>query len=550
MHPKFSRGGALRRVLFLGSMLALFHIASVNGQEKPVGSRDEQRGGVIVRVKGEKGQTESLYDESHALIVGVSDYTNGWGDLTGVVSDVAAVGSVLKNQGFNVRPVLNPTHELFDRELRDFISEYGQKERNRVLIYYAGHGYTEELRDGRDMSYLVPADAPPPEDDPRLFNRRAISMDEIEALAKKIKAKHALFVFDSCFSGSIFEVRGSSRTPVGIESSTAAPVRQFITAGTKNQTVPAQSIFRVYFVRAFEKREGDMNRDGYITGEELGNYLAGQVAKESYDAQTPRHGKINNVYLNQGDFVFKLPSLSGQPDSAIPVSSEESFWASIAGGNDRRAFEAYWSAYCAGGVHCAQALDQLRLLEAKPAPSQSPAPGTPERREAWAAKNQADQYRVSGAFEAAIAELGKAIRLDPGYADAYVSRGHVYSQMGNHKRAIADYSEAIRIDPNNKGTLQSRGYSYAQSGDNGKAVEDYTRAIALAPNDFMLFHNRGAAYLNNGDYRKAITDFSETINLNDRYVEAYRNRAYVYHIIGKKELAIADENAARKLAEQ
>ena len=161
-----------------------------------------------------------------------------------------------------------------------------------MLFYFAGHGHTEELADGRELGYIVPADAPLPGQNPQLFNRRAISMDDIEAKALRIRSKHALFIFDSCFSGSIFEVRGERYVPPEIESKTAAPVRMFITAGAKNQTVPDDSVFRLYFVRAFEQREGDLNRDGFITGEELGMYLAGRVTSDSRDTQTPRYGKI------------------------------------------------------------------------------------------------------------------------------------------------------------------------------------------------------------------------------------------------------------------
>src|SRR5262245_476248 len=184
-------------IAFLGAITC-----SVMAQVQPPTSQEDSRG-VAVRLKGQSGQMESLYDESHALVIGVSEYASGWHNLPSVVSDVIAVGSVLKNQGFNVRTVLNPTYEAMDRAIRDFISECGQKDRNRVLLYFSGHGHTEELKDGRDVGYIVPADAPVPADDPQRFNRRAISMDEIESFAKKIKAKHALFVFDSCFSGTI-----------------------------------------------------------------------------------------------------------------------------------------------------------------------------------------------------------------------------------------------------------------------------------------------------------------------------------------------------------
>lgn len=37
------------------------------------------------------GQTTTLYSGSHALVIGVSDYTNGWPDLPGVQQDVQNV---------------------------------------------------------------------------------------------------------------------------------------------------------------------------------------------------------------------------------------------------------------------------------------------------------------------------------------------------------------------------------------------------------------------------------------------------------------------------
>lgn len=249
----------------------------------------QQRGQRPVRIPVENGQVIDLYDESHALIIGVSDYLNGWRHLPGVKQDVEQVQAVLQRHGFRVETLLNPTRFQFDERLRTFISEYGLSERNRLLIYFAGHGYTEKLAvDGRLLGYIVPVDAPRPDRDLRKFNALAISMDEMETYALRIRSKHALFVFDSCFSGAMFEtMRGRRSTPPLIESKTASPVRFFITAGTEGQEVPDNSIFRAYFVRALNG-EGDLNNDGFITGEEMGMYLAGQVARDSRDTQTPR----------------------------------------------------------------------------------------------------------------------------------------------------------------------------------------------------------------------------------------------------------------------
>src|SRR5262245_7553774 len=305
-----------------------------------------------VRIEVETGQEIDLYDKSHALVIGVRKYANGWRELPGAERDVEAVSAALRKQGFQVTVMLNPTATQLNEALSAFISDHGLQERNRLLIYFAGHGHTEALADGRELGYIVPADAPLPERNPQLFSRRAISMDEIEAKALRIRSKHAMFVFDSCFSGSIFDVRAERNVPPEIESKTAAPVRLFITAGTKNQTVPDDSVFRLYFVRAFEHRQGDLNRDGYITGEELGMYLAGRVASDTRDTQTPRYGKIKDAHLNRGDIVFALPRREVPPPAPTPgfdpAAMELAIWQSADRSNDVSDYEEYLRQYPQG----------------------------------------------------------------------------------------------------------------------------------------------------------------------------------------------------------
>ncbi|MGH9843811.1 MAG: caspase family protein [Blastocatellia bacterium] len=206
---------------------ALFHDSVLF---PPGSAAQEASRGQRVRARAASGEMLDLYDESHALVVGVSDYNNGWRRLPGVKSDVPAVSAVLKQQGFTVTPLLDPAVEDFERAMRSFISAHGLKERNRLVIYFAGHWHTERLGDDRDLGYIVMRNAPRPDLDPAGFAGSAISMEQMNAYATRIKSKHALFVFDSCFSGSIFRSE-TSRRPARIESKSAGPVRQFITSG-------------------------------------------------------------------------------------------------------------------------------------------------------------------------------------------------------------------------------------------------------------------------------------------------------------------------------
>ena len=263
----------------------------------------QERGIVPVPIKDRSGNQVLLYQESHALLVGVSEYTKGWPNLPGVKEDINEVKVALEQKGFHTVIVMNPTRVELRDSIENFINLYGQDIDNRLIFYFAGHGHTMESSYGEEMGYFVPANAPNPNIDEFGFRTTSINMESIEVYSKKVQSKHALFLFDSCFSGSIFAL--SRAIPENISFKTSKPVRQFITAGSANETVPDESIFNDQLIRALNG-EGDLDGDGYLTGVELGEFLNKTVINYSKGSQHPQYGKIRNPNLDKGDFVFSL----------------------------------------------------------------------------------------------------------------------------------------------------------------------------------------------------------------------------------------------------
>jgi hypothetical protein len=246
-----------------------------------------------------------LYRESHALLIGVSVYKYSWPDLPGVKRDIDNLKPVLEKLGFDVTVVENPTKAELDQAIMNFIIKYGQEIQNRLLIYFSGHGRTLTTNYGEELGYFVPADAPSPIADPAGFKSIALPMSQVEIYAKQIESKHAIFLFDACFSGSLFSM--TRAIPDAISYKTVNPVRQFITSGSANEEVPDESIFRKEFIRAITSSYADANKDGYLTGSELGEYLQTNVTNYSYNRQHPQYGKIRDANLDKGDFIFVLP---------------------------------------------------------------------------------------------------------------------------------------------------------------------------------------------------------------------------------------------------
>ncbi|MDR2095156.1 MAG: caspase family protein [Treponema sp.] len=255
-------------------------------------------------VTSSDGTVLTSFSGSHALVIGESAYNKGWPPLAGVKEDIQAVKRLLEEQGFSVSLLENKTSRELKAGIEDFLNTYGFEKDVRLIIYYAGHGQTLKLGDDRELGYIVPIDAPLDSRDKQGFQRTAISMKQFDTWATDIESRHVLFLFDSCFSGSIFAV--SRAAPGIIDYKISQPVRQFIASGAANETVPDKSIFRMQLEAALRNREADLNNDGYVSGSELGDFLQTTVVNYSNNTQHPQYGKIRHASLDKGDFVFSV----------------------------------------------------------------------------------------------------------------------------------------------------------------------------------------------------------------------------------------------------
>jgi hypothetical protein len=151
----------------------------------------ESRGVKRVEIKTAAGEAIGLYEQSHALVIGVSTYEH-WPKLPGVKRDVTDVAAALEKNGFAVQTVLDPDQDMLDDAFEGFIEEHGGNPENRLLFYFAGHGHTVQPKfGGEPLGYLVPIDAPVPtlgKRAARRFKRVAMSMQRIEEYALNIRS--------------------------------------------------------------------------------------------------------------------------------------------------------------------------------------------------------------------------------------------------------------------------------------------------------------------------------------------------------------------------
>ena len=143
----------------------------------------------------------------------------------------------------------------------------------------------------------------------------------------------------------------------------------------------------------------------------------------------------------------------------------------------------------------------------------------------------------------AIADLSKAIELDPANAEHYSGRAFIYSMLADYYWDKADYY-----------WYQNENQLYEECltnfiDSNNKAIADFTKAVELAPECAKFHFGRGQCYAGNGDYVRAITDFTKAIELGKEDWAVYYNRACAYGELGDKNKALADYREALTLSE-
>jgi tetratricopeptide (TPR) repeat protein len=116
-------------------------------------------------------------------------------------------------------------------------------------------------------------------------------------------------------------------------------------------------------------------------------------------------------------------------------------------------------------------------------------------------------------MKAAIADLTKAIRIDPQNYESYFLRGTSYKALEEFDLAIADFSKAIEIDPINKATYRGRAYTYAAKGNFNLALADANKLVELAPSESGSYSIRGEVYQMMSKNDLAVADARKVLSI-------------------------------------
>ncbi len=258
--------------------------------------------------------------QSYALVIGINKYKNlpAENQLAFAEADanlmftvlISREGGAFERQNVHMLTGDRATLANIRHELETWLPE-NAKEDDRVLVYFAGHGFLDRQT---GKGYLAPYDI-----DPYHYGSTGLPMEEIgQVIGTKIRAKNKILLTDACHSGAITPEdtaalnNGLQRLNASIFSLTASRDREI----SREDEVfgGGHGVFTWYVYQGMQGAADNSPRDGEVTADELAEYVHTQVREATGGKQNPTSEKAS---FDPGMFLAYVPA------NAVPGKAPE-----------------------------------------------------------------------------------------------------------------------------------------------------------------------------------------------------------------------------------
>lgn len=163
--------------------------------------------------------------------------------------------------------------------------------------------------------------------------------------------------------------------------------------------------------------------------------------------------------------------------------------------------------------------------------------------------NLGDQYARVGRFPDAVEAYMKALEIDPKFKDAHCGLGDVYVEVGDARQAVFAFDQALQLNPEDKDlhVMVVKAYTKAIEKNPGVSAYREARSNVLARYAAMVnkdrpkaasYFNLGNLYAEVGDNAMALLAYRRVLEIDPRHSGALYNLGNLYKEQGRLKEAL------------
>ena len=529
-------GGAGRRTLRgCAALLLLSAAALAQPQQTPPNQKRDLK--VEKLDEPTLPHTSKTPPRSYAVVIGIAKYPklDSSHQLNYPERDAQSMNTILmspeggnfKAENVKILTGAQATLAAMRREIDTWLPSIAQ-EGDRVLIYFAGHGF---IYNGR--GYLAPVDF-----DPARIEQTGYPMDELgQVIGSKIHATYKVLMTDACHSGAISPDDSQavnsalSNLHNSLFSFTASRDRE--TSYESPDFDGGHGVFTYYVVEGMSG-VADTNGDGVVTADELAEYVHTQVREKTGGKQNPTS--------DRGSFDPNLP-LAYTPSTAKPGAPPAAKYGTLI-------FEANMD-----GVEVFVDNKSIGVLEKKGQTLSVPGlpPGEHQVKGVkmgYEPDGPRPEMVYPGAESTVTIKILIPRRKNKAAVDHFDKGLEAYQKgsEANYKKAADEFQQALSLDSNYSQAAYYLGETYNALYDEDKAELNFKKAIAIDPDYEQARASYAGMLLDIGSVDEALRQINTVLVRDPKNVEALTMQAQAYRFKALYPQSIDAANKAVQLA--
>jgi uncharacterized caspase-like protein/tetratricopeptide (TPR) repeat protein len=489
-------------------------------------------------------QAKVSIPRSYALVIGISRYQNlpPEAQLKYPDRDAAAIYTVLISQQGGQFPPEN-VHVLKDSDatlksitdqLENWLTSVA-KDDDRVLIYFAGHGFISG-----GASYFAPYDLQRDNIPGTAYPLSRLG----SVIGGKIHGKWKVLLADACHSGAITPEADRAQVNQSLLDLTKS---LFVVTASRDREQSFEGpgwggghgIFTYYVVKGLEG-EADSSGDGVVSAQELGDYVYANVSQATGERQHPT--------FDRGSFDTNMV-LAYNPDRISAAKLPPPKFGTLVIETNMDGVEVVVDGKSVGVVNKASALrlpgiqPGIHTIQGNHAGYE---PDGPREQEVYPGQDTTVSLRILIArqrkkaalehfnrglefynkgyeqnYKQAVEEFKQALQVDPAYSQAALFLGRATRSLYDYDTANQYFKQAIDIDPDYIEARVSYAGGLLDTGAFDEAIRQLNFVLQRDTNNGTALYLLSQAYFRKGAYDQAVKSGREALKLIPNKAEAH-----------------------------